>query len=48
MKPEDIRSRIEYLKEELAHSGYHDGYVLSGMKKELKKLIEMQKKRRNK
>ncbi len=30
--------RIEYLKTELAHSRYWDGWVVAGMKKELKEL----------
>ena len=48
MDLEDIKTRIKYLKEEIAHGGYHDGWVLSGFKKELKELVEIQKKRRNK
>ena len=31
-------ARLKYLKSELAHEGYHDGWVLMGMKKELKEL----------
>ena len=30
-----IKERIKYLKMELAHHGYHDGWVLKGMKEEL-------------
>ena len=33
-----IEDRIKYLKSELAHEGYHDGWVLKGMREELKKL----------
>ena len=32
--------RIEYLKSEIAHSSHHDGWVLGGLKKELKELEE--------
>ena len=35
---EQAKERLRYLKSELAHEGYHDGWVLMGMKKELKKL----------
>ena len=38
MSKEQIKDRIKYLKSELAHSHYHDGWVIQGMKKELKKL----------
>ena len=31
--------RLRYLKSELAHSHYHDGWVIQGMKKELKKRL---------
>tara|TARA_Y100001963_G_C6736540_1_gene426712 strand:+ start:26 stop:172 length:147 start_codon:yes stop_codon:yes gene_type:complete len=38
MTKEQIKKRIKYLKSELAHEGYHDGWTLEGMKKELSKL----------
>ena len=38
MNERQIKERIQYLKTELAHSHYHDGWVIQGMKKELKKL----------
>ena len=38
MNRQQIKERIQYLKTELAHSHYHDGWVIQGMKKELKKL----------
>ena len=38
MTKKQIKDRIEYLKMELTHEGYHDGWVLQGMKQELKKL----------
>ena len=38
MNREQIQERLKYLKSELAHSHYHDGWVIQGMKKELKKL----------
>ena len=38
MTKEQIKKRIEYLKMELAHHGYHDGWTLKGMKEELKLL----------
>ena len=38
MNKKQLKDRIKYLKTELAHEGYHDGWVLMGMKKELKKL----------
>ena len=38
MNTEKIIERIKYLKMELAHEGYHDGWVLKGMREELKKL----------
>jgi hypothetical protein len=38
MKLEEIKKRIEYLKTEIAHGGYWDGFALKGMKKELKNL----------
>ena len=38
MKIEEIKDRIQYLKSELAHERYHDGWVIAGFKKELLKL----------
>ena len=40
MKINEVIKRIKYLKSELAHEGYHDGWTLEGMKKELKELEE--------
>ena len=40
MVEKEIKKRISYLKMELAHHGFHDGWVLKGMKDELKKLEE--------
>ena len=37
---EQMKERIEYLKMELTHHGYHDGWVLKGMKAELNWLEE--------
>ena len=34
----DVIKRIEYLKSELAHEGYHDGWVLEGLREELSEL----------
>ena len=39
----EIKNRINYLKTELVHHGYHDGWTIKGMKKELKELIKMEK-----
>ena len=36
--PLKIAERVSYLESEIAHSGYHDGWVLKGLKEELKKL----------
>tara|TARA_Y100001968_G_C18941356_1_gene518884 strand:- start:120 stop:446 length:327 start_codon:yes stop_codon:yes gene_type:complete len=36
--PLEMAERISYLESEIAHSGYHDGWVLKGLKDELKKL----------
>ena len=33
-----IKERINYLKMELAHEKYHDGWVIKDMKDELKEL----------
>tara|TARA_B100000131_G_C18057525_1_gene589100 strand:+ start:1001 stop:1180 length:180 start_codon:yes stop_codon:yes gene_type:complete len=38
MKIEEINKRIEYLKTEIAHEGFWDGYALEGMKEELSEL----------
>ena len=35
MTKKQIDERIKYLKTEIAHHGYHDGWVLKGMKEEL-------------
>ena len=35
MKKKQIKERIEYLESEIAHAGYHDGWVLKGMREEL-------------
>ena len=32
--------RIEYLKSEIAHGNYHDGWTLEGLKEQLKELEE--------
>ena len=32
--------RIEYLKSEIAHGNYHDGWTLEGLKEHLKELEE--------
>ena len=33
-----MKERIDYLKMELVHEAYHDGWVLKGMKEELESL----------
>tara|TARA_Y100001938_G_scaffold149869_1_gene238385 strand:+ start:1440 stop:1586 length:147 start_codon:yes stop_codon:yes gene_type:complete len=38
MNKQQIKERINYLNMELAHSHYHDGWVLNGMREELSKL----------
>ena len=38
MTKEEITKRIKYLKSELTHEGYHDGWVIKGMREELEKL----------
>ena len=38
MKLEEMNKRIEYLKTEIAHEGFWDGYALEGMKEELNEL----------
>ena len=40
MKLNQLQKRIEYLKTELTHEGFHDGWVVAGLKKELKKLTK--------
>jgi hypothetical protein len=40
MTDDEIGERISYLKMELLHSGFHDGWSSVSMKKELKKLLE--------
>ena len=35
MTKKQIRERMDYLKMEITHAGYHDGWVLKGMKEEL-------------
>ena len=44
MSKEQIQNRLNYLTSELAHSHYHDGWVIQGMKKELDELKEKIKK----
>tara|TARA_Y100000004_G_C8591593_1_gene276690 strand:+ start:295 stop:447 length:153 start_codon:yes stop_codon:yes gene_type:complete len=38
MKRDKMEERIKYLKTEIAHGAYWDGFALQGMKKELKEL----------
>ena len=38
MNRQQIKDRMQYLKMELAHSHYHDGWVIKGLKEELLKL----------
>jgi|10_taG_2_1085330.scaffolds.fasta_scaffold31392_2 hypothetical protein len=40
MTKKQMKKRIEYLKIELAHERYWDGWVLEGMRAELKELEE--------
>jgi hypothetical protein len=40
MELEKINKRIQYLKIEISHGGFWDGYALEGMKKELKELTK--------
>ena len=35
MKVNEVVERIKYLKTEIAHEGFWDGYALEGMKEEL-------------
>jgi len=39
----NILDRIKYLKNEIAAGMRHDGWVLSGLKVELKRLLEIMK-----
>jgi len=38
MNKKQIEERIDYLKMELVHSGFWDGWCIQGMKKELAEL----------
>ena len=38
MKTEEMKKRIQYLKTEISHEGFWDGYSLKGMREELIKL----------
>tara|TARA_B100000424_G_C22870192_1_gene463406 strand:+ start:53 stop:187 length:135 start_codon:yes stop_codon:yes gene_type:complete len=38
MTKKEIKKRINYLKSELSHEHYHDGWVIKGMREELEKL----------
>ena len=38
MNKEQMKERVKYLNMELAHSHYHDGWVIAGFKKELSEL----------
>ena len=38
MNQKKIEERIAYLKSELAHSGFHDGWVIKGLQEELNQL----------
>ena len=40
MAEEKIIKRIQYLESEIAAGARHDGYVMEGLKKEIKKLKE--------
>ena len=40
MNREQVEERLKYLYSESAHSHYHDGWVIQGMKKEVKILEE--------
>ena len=40
MKVDKVIKRIEYLRTEIAHEGFWDGYALEGMKEELTEFIE--------
>ena len=41
---EQAEERLRYLKSELAHEGYHDGWTLKGMKEEVEWLEKELKK----
>jgi len=47
MKIKEIKKRIKYLKSELNHKHYWDGWSVEGMEKELKKLEEKVKEFKN-
>ena len=38
MKVDKVIKRIEYLRMEIAHEGFWDGYALEGMREELSEL----------
>tara|TARA_R100001015_G_C4571239_1_gene129256 strand:+ start:491 stop:631 length:141 start_codon:yes stop_codon:yes gene_type:complete len=40
MNKQQINDRIKYIKMELAHSHYHDGWVINGLTDELNKLTK--------
>ena len=40
MNKKQTKERIKYLKSELAHSHYHDGWVINGLTDELNKLTK--------
>ena len=40
MNKKQIKDRINYLKMELAHEGYHDGWTLQGLKEEFEWLTK--------
>tara|TARA_B100000287_G_C19970774_1_gene518420 strand:- start:11 stop:151 length:141 start_codon:yes stop_codon:yes gene_type:complete len=42
MSKQKIQDRIKYIKMELAHHHYHDGWVIKGLNDELNKLIKKQ------
>tara|TARA_Y100000590_G_C15323888_1_gene865020 strand:- start:586 stop:732 length:147 start_codon:yes stop_codon:yes gene_type:complete len=44
MNQKKIEERIAYLKSELAHSGFHDGWVIKGLQEELNQLEARRKK----
>ena len=44
MTKEQIKKRIDYLKMEITHEGYHDGWTLKGMREEVEWLEKELKK----
>ena len=44
MNKKQVKERIKYLEMEISHHGYHDGWVLKGMKEELEWLNKKVKK----